>query len=126
MRAALIDGLVDEAECPVTHRWAHGLYIRETFMPAGALVVSKIHRYNNPAFIVQGRALVKSETEQHIVQAGDRFITPAGTKRALYMLEDTVWVTVHPNPDNERDLDKIEARLIAASFEELEIQLCLG
>ena len=47
------------------------------------------------------------------------FSSPAGSKRASVALEDTIWITVHANPDNERDVDKLEARLVTNNFEEL-------
>jgi hypothetical protein len=35
-------------ELPIVHRFTPGLYIREIFMPAGALVTSKIHKTEYP------------------------------------------------------------------------------
>ena len=34
-------------------------------------------------------------------------ITEAGTKRVLYIYEDTTWVTFHANPENITDPDKM-------------------
>ena len=45
-------------------------------------------------------------------------ISKAGTKRIVYALEDTVWITVHAT--NETDLEKIEEVVIAKSYEDFE------
>ena len=46
------------------------------------------------------------------MQAPGIGITTPGTRRVLYALEDTSWATFHPNPTNERDLEKIEEFVI--------------
>ena len=38
-------------------------------------------------------------------------ITEPGTRRVLYIWEDTIWATVHSNPDDE-NLEQIEDRII--------------
>ena len=48
------------------------------------------------------------------------FKGPPGVKRAGIALEDTVWVTIHPNPTEERDPDKLVEMLTVDSFEDLE------
>jgi hypothetical protein len=47
-------------------------------------------------------------------------ISSAGTKRALYTLEDTVWTTVHLNPSNTRDIDQLVAEITAPTYADLE------
>jgi hypothetical protein len=47
-------------------------------------------------------------------------ISPAGTKRALHSVTDVVWVTVHENPTNTRNLEELEKFVIADSYEEYE------
>jgi hypothetical protein len=42
--------------------------------------------------------------------------SPPGTKRVFYAHTDLVWTTFHPNPDNETDVAKLEALLIAPDF----------
>ena len=41
-------------------------------------------------------------------------ITNAGTKRVIYVHEDTIFVTVHPT--SSKDLDEIEEEIIAKDF----------
>ena len=107
-----------ENDCfPLTHTFTPGLYIRQITMPKGYLIVSKIHKYEHPYFVLSGDVSVL--TEQGVVRIRGPFsgITPAGTKRVLYIHEETVWTTVHAT--KETDIEKIEEEIIAKSFDEI-------
>jgi hypothetical protein len=45
--------------------------------------------------------------------------TPAHTKRALYFLENTTILTIHPNPDDIRDIPELEKMFVVDNFEEI-------
>lgn len=103
-------------ELPLKHRFTPGLYTREIFMPAGALVTSKVHKTEHPYVVIKGRVSVgiPGVGVEHI-QAPHVGITQPGTKRLLYIHEDTVWLTFHVLADGEtgeEDLPKIEERII--------------
>ncbi|HHT9147126.1 MAG TPA: hypothetical protein ACFYD4_15850 [Candidatus Wunengus sp. YC61] len=103
---------------PLKHTFATGLYIREITMPKGALLTSKIHKVTHPYFVLRGDVSVITEKGMVRIQAPYSGITLAGTKRALYIHEETVWVTVHKT--DETDLEKIEEEIIAKSFDEFD------
>ncbi|MES2864111.1 MAG: hypothetical protein V4666_08335 [Bacteroidota bacterium] len=98
-------------DCPVTNRFTDGMYVREIFMPAGAFITSKIHKTQHQFFILKGKAQVWIDGVEHILEAPYIGVTEAGTRRVLYILEDCVWCTSHPNPDNET-LEQLEERII--------------
>lgn len=82
---------------PVTHRFTPGLYIREIFMPAGAVLTSKIHMTEHPYTVSQGLCMVFGEGDGwREVKAPYTGITYPGTRRLLVVLRDTVWTTYHP------------------------------
>ena len=103
---------------PLKHTFATGLYIREITMPKGALLTSKIHKITHPYFVLSGEVSVITEKGKVRIKAPYSGITLAGTKRILYIHEETVWVTVHKT--DETDLEKIEEEIIAKSFDELD------
>jgi hypothetical protein len=113
--------LGDTAMCPLTHSFADGLYVREIFIPRGMLLTGKIHRHSHPNFLMKGEVLVVTEGGgvEHL-KAPLSIISEAKTKRAVFALEDTVWITVHVNEDNGQDLAKIEDYVIAKTYEEVE------
>lgn len=98
--------------CPVTHRFTDGMYVREIFMPAGSLITSKIHKTQHQYFVLKGKVSVWiDEGIEQIIEAPFIGITEPGTRRVLYIHEDCIWATSHPNPDNET-VEQIEERII--------------
>lgn len=109
-----------QADFPLKHTFVPGVYAREIFIPKGSCIVGKIHRHEHLNFISSGEvSMLTPEGIQHI-KGPCTMVSKAGTKRALYAHEDTVWTTIHANPDDERDLEKIESYVIAESYELLE------
>lgn len=86
----------EQTECPVRERLVGGQYLRECTMPAGILVVSKMHKCEHPFFVTKGKVSVFTEGQGwELIEAPFTGITKPGTKRILYTHEDTVWTTVH-------------------------------
>jgi hypothetical protein len=83
-------------------------------------VVTKIHKLAHPCFILKGDCSVLTEDGPKRIKAPAHFITPAGTKRIVYVHKATVWVTVHST--KETDLEKIEEEVIVKSFDDLNEQ----
>lgn len=107
----------DSDMLPLTHTFAEGMYIREIFIPQGTLLTGKIHRHAHPNILLRGEVLVVTEQggREHLL-APQAMISPPGTKRAIYALADTVWMTMHANPENLRDLAALEALIIAPDY----------
>lgn len=101
-----------QVEQPLTHHFNEGQYAREIFNPKGSLIVTKTHKHGNASFIPTGRLLVITEDGQREMHGGQWFMTKPGTKRLIYALEDTRFVTVHPNPLNITDLNELEKQII--------------
>jgi hypothetical protein len=101
-------------DCPTKHRFTPGLYVREIFMPRGAVVVSKLHKTEHPFVISKGKCAVW-DAGNGVQELAAPFcgVTKAGTQRVLLVLEDCVWTTFHPILEGEAwNLAKIEARII--------------
>ena len=110
----------DNDLCPLKHSFVDGIYIREIFLPAGLVCVGKIHKHQHPSFLLKGRVTVVTEDGgMQELKAPLFAISPPGTQRALYIHEDTTWITLHNNPNNETDLEKLEDFIIAKSYDEI-------
>lgn len=104
----------------VMHHFTNGIYARTALMKAGDLIVGKIHKKEHLVVVSAGKAKVVSEEfgSKDIV-APQIFKSPPGVKRALFIIEDMVWTTVHENPSNTEDLSVLEAELIAKDYDEV-------
>jgi len=110
--------LGDNDAMPLKHSFAPGVYVREIFIPKGSMLTGKIHRHSHPNFLMQGEVIVVTEFggREHL-KAPKSMISKAGTKRAIYAIEDTIWITVHVT--EETDLKKIEEYVIAPTYDAL-------
>ena len=110
---------VGPASCPVKHHFAPGSYGREMTLPAGLVVVGKIHKHAHINVISKGRVQVFTEQEGVLELAAPcTFVSSTGTKRVVHVLEETVWTTVHVT--DKTDLAEIEREVIATDFKEVE------
>jgi quercetin dioxygenase-like cupin family protein len=94
------------------HHFAPGMYGRELTLPAGMVIVGKIHRHGHLLMVTKGRATVIDEFGRYEVAAGFVQVSKPGAKRVVYMHEETTFVTVHLNPTDTKDLEAIEADVI--------------
>jgi hypothetical protein len=93
------DGIValgGTQELPLFHEFTPGIYSRTIFIPQFTLLTSQIHSTTHPFFVMQGDILVWTKENGTVrYTAPDRGITTPGTRRLLYALEDTCWITTH-------------------------------
>jgi hypothetical protein len=81
-------------------------------MPAGTFCTSKIHRFEHPFVVSQGKVSVWIDGEVQVIEAPYCGITKPGTRRILFIHDDCVWTTFHVNPDDCKDVLEIENRII--------------
>lgn len=101
------------------HIFHPGWYERRLMVPAGMLIIGKIHHHDHILGVISGHALVISAFGRDEVRGGYLGVSQAGVKRAVLAFEDTLFVTLHSNPDDERDLAVIEAQHIEPELIEL-------
>jgi hypothetical protein len=100
---AIVDNF-ELTECPLRHWFPGPLYVREITMPAGSIITSKIHKYQSPFTISKGKVSVYTDGEGvETFEAPYTGITKPGTRRVLYIHEETVWTTYHHNPESFDD-----------------------
>ena len=110
-----------DGPCKITHYFAPGVYAREMWMPAGCLITGKIHMTEHLNMLSQGKVSVSNKGESITMEAPYTFVSPVGTKRAIYAHEDSTWTTIHAT--ELTDPDEIEQEIIAETFEELDAML---
>ena len=137
-RAKEYHAIVDEVEsmiaqgdlidCPLRHFFTPGLYCREIFMPAGTMLTSKIHKTEHPFVVSMGRLSVIKEEGNQLIEAPFTGVTYPGTRRVLYIHEDTIWTTFHPtdikpkstsSEDIQAAVDEIESIIIESHINKL-------
>jgi quercetin dioxygenase-like cupin family protein len=116
---------------PLKHSFSEGVYVREIFIKKGMFAIGKIHKFEHTFFLMKGKMLLCSEEGVKEIEAPYYGNASAGTKRVVIALEDTVFVNVHPNPKNIKEIEKLEDTFVVSSYEEykdyelLNKKLCL-
>jgi hypothetical protein len=105
---------------PIKHTFADGVYIRQMDMKRDTVVVGAIHKHLHVWFLLIGDVTIATEdtTEDYIAPC--YIVSTPGVKRVIYSNEDSIFVNVHKNPTNTKDLDKLEKEIVALNYEEYE------
>lgn len=98
---------MEQAECPVRHYFAPGMYAREITIPKGVTLVGAIHKTENLCILSKGKLQLVTDVGTVIIEAPATLICKAGAKNAAYAIEESVWTNFLPNPENETDTDKL-------------------
>ena len=106
---------------PLKHTIVGGLYIREIFMPKGQLISTGIHKKEHPYFILQGDVSVLTDQRIKRVKAPYHDITKPGTKRLIFIHEDTTWITVHAT--EKESVEEILEDILAKDFNDPDLNL---
>ena len=108
----------DSEVFPLKHTFVDGVYIREMGMKEDTFVISKIHNLKHAWFLMKGRLTVLTDEETKEYIAPCYVVAKPGAKRVIYAHEDSTFVTVPPNPNNEEKLELIEPNLVSKNFDE--------
>jgi hypothetical protein len=106
---------------PLKHTFADGLYIREIFMPKGQIISTGIHKKEHPYFVLKGDISVLTDKGIKRIKAPFNGITKPGTKRLIYMHEDSIWITVHAT-DKSTPEDVLN-EVVAKDFDDPDISI---
>lgn len=108
----------EQVELELIQHFCSGVYLRELHIPAGVMLTGKIQKFPCLNIVVQGDIEVVTEEGIKRIQGPLVFKSPAGVKRAGRVFRDTIWITVHANPDNlERDNAAMVDLLTVPSYE---------
>jgi len=101
---------------PLTHSFSDGVYIREMSMLKDSVGIGKIHNRSHTWFLMKGKLRIATEDGIATYSAPTYVNASSGAKRVIIALEDSVFVNVHPNPDNITDTDELERILTCETY----------
>tara|TARA_R110001632_G_scaffold48728_1_gene122644 strand:+ start:156 stop:614 length:459 start_codon:yes stop_codon:yes gene_type:complete len=114
----------DTENCPVINTFADGMHIRQITIPEGIFAIGKIHLHEHVSFLLQGEmVIVDEEGGRRTVKAPQTIISKPGVKRAVYAITDCVFTNVFPNPNNEKDIAKLEKQNVVNTYDDYNLRL---
>jgi hypothetical protein len=100
-----------EAVVPTWHHWADGLVARTIRIEAGVVLTGGVHKSEHLS-VCAGDITVWTEGGMRRLTGYHVLPSQPGAKRVGLAHAATYWTSIHANPDNLRDLDALELRLI--------------
>lgn len=109
-------------DVPTEHFHAPGLYGRHVTIPADSALVTNLHKTEHITIALKGTFTMfgVDGTLKKVVSPA-MWITPAGTKRAIYCHDEVIIANVHPADAETKE--EAEAQIYATGWEEFE-QMC--
>jgi len=105
---------------PMKHTFADGIYIRQMDMETGSMVVGAIHNHLHVWFLLTGHLAVATEESIEEFVAPCYVLATPGAKRVIYAMEDSIFVNIHKNPENIKDIKKLEDEIVSLTFKDYE------
>lgn len=133
---SLIEGnsIKERDEYIVTNVIADGVLARTVLMPKGEIVVGEIHKYESINILVKGELKVWVNGEVKHLKAPYMIKSDANTRKVVYILEDTVWTSIHRvNSENLKEIEeeiivKVDREALIEELKQINIKelKCLG
>lgn len=105
---------MDQIDIPIKHTFAPGMYVREMVMPKGSLIVGKIHKHDHIIIVSSGDCTVYSKDGLQRLKGPCTATYTAGTQRAIYAHEDTIWHNIHAVESD--DIAEVEDYLVTDEY----------
>jgi quercetin dioxygenase-like cupin family protein len=112
--------IVHHDAVPLKHSFADNVYIREMKMAKGILVLGAIHKHHHVWFLLTGHLTIGTNETVEDYIAPCYVVSKPGTQRAIYANEDSIFVNIHKNPTNTRDIMKLEKEIVSLNTKEYE------
>lgn len=103
-----------QVDCPLTHYFCNGVYLRQITMPQDTFVIGKIHKTEHFNIVLKGKARVYMDGVVSDIEAPCIFPSGVGVQKVLYIVDEMVWATIHAT--NETDISMIESSLVHDSL----------
>jgi hypothetical protein len=104
----------EQVDCPVVHRFAPNIYIREVTIPAGTFSIGHYQKTTHLNIMLAGKVImVNQDGSKTEVVAPCTFVSKPGRKIG-YIVEKMIWQNVYAT--DETDVEKLEAMFLEKSI----------
>ena len=110
----------------ISHHFGGGVYAKETFIPAGMILVQHKHKYDHLSILASG-SIILDVDGVHLPLTGPQCINvAAGKHHGVKAVTDTVWYCVHASAVADDDAFIADPSDVAGAAEVKERLSCLG
>ena len=112
--------LTNSKIAPIKHTFADSVYIRQMDMQKDSVVVGAIHKHLHVWFLLTGHVTIATQDSVEDYIAPCYVVSTPGVKRVIHAIEESIFVNVHKNPSNTKDINKLEKEIVALNYKEYE------
>ena len=97
-----------------SHFFAPGVYCRMYWLPTGDIVLGREHKTTHLNILTRGKVRVATPEGPIVFDARAEpliFVSGAGVQKTIFCEDECFWITVHPNPTDETDIEKLEEQI---------------
>ncbi len=107
-------------EFPLKHTITDGVYVRQMTMKKGSFVLGAVHKRDHVWFLLTGYLVIKNENGFENYEAPCYVEAKSGAQRAILALEESIFVTIHKNPLDLKDISELEKYNTCYTYKEYE------
>lgn len=94
-------------ELPLEHFICNKTYTRQITLPKDMLLTGKVHNFDHTSILSKGEVTILTPEGTTRIKAPATWMSKAGTKRLIYVHEETIWATIHQSEHTAvEDLEK--------------------
>jgi hypothetical protein len=82
-------------ELPLEHFICNKTYTRQITLPKDIILTGKVHNFDHTSILSKGEVTIMTNEGVARIKAPATWISKAGTKRLIYVHEETIWATIH-------------------------------
>lgn len=82
-------------ELPLEHFICNKTYTRQITLPKDTILTGKVHNFDHTSILSKGDVTIMTDEGVTRIKAPATWISKAGTKRLIYVHEETIWSTIH-------------------------------
>ena len=112
--------LTNSKIAPIKHTFADSVYIRQMDMQKDSVVVGAIHKHLHVWFLLTGHVTIATQDSVEDYIAPCYVVSTPGVKRVIHAIKESIFVNVHKNPSNTKDVNKLEKEIVALNYKEYE------
>ena len=112
--------LTNSKIAPIKHTFADSVYIRQMDIQKDSVVVGAIHKHLHVWFLLTGHVTIATQDSVEDYIAPCYVVSTPGVKRVIHAIEESIFVNVHKNPSNTKDVNKLEKEIVALNYKEYE------
>jgi quercetin dioxygenase-like cupin family protein len=105
-------------DVPIKHSFADQLYIRQMDLKKGHVILGAVHNHLHVWFLLKGKVIINNNGEKIEHIAPCYTVSKPGSQRIILALEDAIFVNVHKNPTNNKDIAELEKEIVSMTIEE--------